>query len=157
VEYDFTIPRSEFSSTDNYISTWKQSREYNEGVIKLKTTVSLSTDICQRTGERVTSAVILITVRNWKQDNTHTGSASIIFYDPITGTLLSESKLEERIFEEGHNYVKFEVSMGSHTSIEQCRSKRLKLQVKVRVQEQAFWQNITCVYNRPSKGALMPK
>ena len=134
-EYEFTILKEEFSSANNHIPTWKRTRKYSCGAIELRTTVSLSTDICQRTGERTTSAVVLITVTNWNEKSSYTGSAKVIFLDPLSAMLLNESDVEERDFEKGHDYVKFEVGMGSHGNIERCPSKKLKVQVKVRVQE----------------------
>lgn len=94
----------------------------------------------------MTSAVILIRTPNQKPGCSYRGSAKVILHDPIAGTLLSESDAEERDFEEGRDRVKFEVSVGSHANIEQCQSKKLKLQVKVRVQEKTYWQNIKMVY-----------
>ena len=83
--------------------------------------------------------MVLITVTNWNKEYSYTGSAKVIFLDPLSATLLNESDVEERDFEKGHNYVKFEVGMGSHRNIEQCRSKKLKVQVKVRVKEKVSW------------------
>ena len=79
--------------------------------------------------------MVLITVTNWNEKSSYTGSAKVIFHDPLS-SLLNESNVEERDFEKGHNYVKFVVGMGN---IEQCYSKNLKVQVKVRVQEKVSW------------------
>lgn len=79
----------------------------------------------------MTSVVIMILITNMKQDCSYKGSAKVILYDPTSGTLLSESDAEERDFEEGRDRIKFEVGVGSHANIEQCQSKKLKLQVKV--------------------------
>lgn len=95
----------EFSSQNSHISTWKEHRDYSEGPIKLRTTVSLSTDICQRSGERTTSIVILVTVLDMRPSYSYTGSARVILYDPLSGTLLSESDAEEREFEDGRDHV----------------------------------------------------
>lgn len=93
----------------------------------------------------------MILTPNMKQDCSYKGSAKVILYDPTSGTLLSESDAEERDFEEGRDRIKFEVGVGSHAIIEQCQSKKLKLQVKVRVQENTYWQNIKMVYPQHKK------
>lgn len=92
----------------------------------------------------MTSVVILICVLNKKREYLYKASARVILHDPIYGTLLFESDTEERQFEEGRDRVKFEVGVGSQANIEQCRSKKLKLQVKVRVMQQAveYWQMV---------------
>jgi hypothetical protein len=91
-----------------------------------------------RREERI-AAVVLVNVRNRSQESSYKGSGNVTLQDYLAGRIMSEGQLEERDLEDGG--VKFEVDIASHADIEKChkRNRKLKLQVKVKVEEKGHW------------------
>ncbi len=67
-------------------------------------------------------------------------------YDEKAGRILKEST-EERKIDDTKDYVKFMVSLGPQQEIEKSRSRKLQLQVKVRLDERhtlrMYWDKLT--------------
>ena len=126
-EYEFKI-RGEVFGED--FPSWCESRDFTEGALHMKTTVSLLTNISKRNGEHETSVIILIAVPNAEPDCWYSVSVTVTLYDPSAGKKLREEK-EGREFMGKKGRVKFIVSLGLLKDSEYSRGKTLKLQVKV--------------------------
>ena len=149
-EYCFNIPTSSFSQE----SSWTVTECYTRSALNLKTKLSLLTDITGPTHQRTTSAVVMLTMQNRNPESEYHAQATVRLYDEKAGRLLKE-KTEERKVEGGRSYVKFVVDVGLQEDIEATNSKKLQLQVKVRVDERqtlkTYWEKV--MLHRSGKAA----
>ncbi len=135
------IPKQEFSKD----STWTITKRYSKGKLTLETQVSLLADVTQPTQQRTTSVIIQLTVKSWNPNCEYNAEARVILYDEKAGRILKKSE-EKRKIEKRKDYVKFTVDIGAHREIEESKSKKLQLQVKVQVDESRtyrnYWENV---------------
>ena len=144
-EYEFRIPVEDFEAD---FPSWCGSRDFTENGFHMKTTLSLLTSISKRNGERETSVIVLIAVPRAESDCQYKVFAKVTLYDPSAGRQLSEEE-EKRGFMGEQGRVKFIVSLGLVKDIACCRSRTLKLHVKVKVHQERIetYQNLKLVYH----------
>ena len=102
----------------------------------MKTTTSLSSNTNYETNSNCeTNTIVTIKVKDAKLDCQYRSFVKVALYDPKTGSILSE-KEEEGSFKGECDHIEFTLSLGSQRDIVSCTSRRLTLQVKVKVHQE---------------------